>query len=188
VALVELGDSETADALFGRVAEVLARSRAQGPNRVACDQCSASGKPEERSDILVIPWHEAYECGHPQLDEEHRELFRLANALLAAAMEREENPEAFALALDECLVCIARHVAHEERVLEEHGYAGLEEHRASHKTLLERGRALRAAAANGEATMGAFAEFLACEVVARHILLDDRRYFAALGRAPVGDA
>jgi hemerythrin-like metal-binding protein len=72
---------------------------------------------------------------------------------------------------------VARHFSHEEMLLEQHGYARLPAHRRAHAGLLGRANELKAAVANGQASLGSMVEFLAKDVVARHLFGADRDFF-----------
>jgi hemerythrin-like metal-binding protein len=92
-------------------------------------------------------------------------------------------------ALERCLDHVAAHFEHEERLLAHAGYPRLPRHQASHRALLERAQGLRARFLAGEPLTGALVEFLAHEVVARHMLTEDREFFpwvAGLGENESG--
>ncbi|WP_296704613.1 EAL domain-containing protein [Thiocapsa sp. UBA6158] len=125
---------------------------------------------------LHLLWRPSYDCGEPQIDEEHRALFQLANALLDLAII-DPAPANLIPTLDALLEHVAAHFAHEEVLLRQQGYAGLERHSALHKQLLERALALRTEVEQGRLRFGQLAEFLSQEVVARHLLHEDRDFF-----------
>jgi hemerythrin len=62
-------------------------------------------------------------------------------------------------------------------LLERHGYAQLDMHKRAHAGLLARACELRADALAGSVAPGALIEFLANDVVARHLLSADREFF-----------
>ncbi len=127
--------------------------------------------------ILRLSWHESYDCGEPTIDQEHRRLFELANALIDAAFKRASNPHNFDEALNKLLAHVVQHFANEEAILAQHHYAGLEVQAQAHKRLVERALQLRDAAAAGGVTIGELVDFLADEVVARHMLKTDREFY-----------
>ena len=118
-----------------------------------------------------------YECGEPTIDREHRELFELSNAMIDAFMSSGGDPARAAPAYDRLLEHITQHFASEESLLERHGYAGLEAHRRAHAGLLSRARELRNSVVSGGAGLGGLVEFLAGDVVARHLFKADRDFF-----------
>jgi hemerythrin len=139
----------------------------------------------DRSDmILRLSWHESYDCGDPTIDQEHRELFELANALIDAAFKRNSNPQEFDASLNKLIAHVGQHFADEEAILAKHHYAGLELHAQAHKRLVERALQLRDAAAAGGVTIGELVDFLADEVVARHMLQTDREFYPLFNPSP----
>jgi hemerythrin len=111
-------------------------------------------------------------------------LFVLANALIEAAFKRNSNPQEFDASLEKLIEHVARHFADEEAILAQHHYAGLEVHAQAHKRLIERALQLRDAAAGGGVTIGELVDFLADEVVARHMLHTDREFYPLFSPSP----
>jgi diguanylate cyclase (GGDEF)-like protein/hemerythrin-like metal-binding protein len=171
------GESETA--WFGRTDLALYAAKNNGRNRVEVDAHGSSDlwANDRGAMILRMSWHESYDCGEPTIDQEHRKLFELANALIDAAFKRNANPQGFDQALDQLLAHVVHHFEDEESILAKRRYAGLEAHAQAHKRLVERALQLRDAAAAGGVTIGELVDFLADEVVARHMLKTDREFY-----------
>lgn len=125
---------------------------------------------------LHLLWRPSYDCGEPLIDAQHRELFRLANELLDLAI-MDPAPAHLIATLDELLRHIQRHFEDEERILRALGYPDSERHAALHRRLVERALSLREEAEGGGLTFGQLAEFLSRDVVARHMLYEDRDFF-----------
>jgi hemerythrin-like metal-binding protein len=172
-------DDESGKDWFRRVDAMLYRAKSEGRNRVCTDargNSDAWAAGQEHSALCLV-WQEAYECGEAQIDREHRELFDLANVLIQAAISGDDDPLRVGPALDSLLDHVARHFSHEEALLEQVGYARLEAHRHAHAGLLSRAGELRDAVANGQASLGSMVEFLAKDVVARHLFRADRDFY-----------
>ena len=170
---------ESAQVWFGRADAMLYAAKREGRNRVRVD---ARGNSElwaaaQGPAALHLAWQEAYECGEPTIDREHRELFDLANALLDSSLGGGNDPARVASAFQRLMEHIAAHFAHEEALLAQRGYARLEAHRRIHAGLLARACELQDAIAAGGANLGGVVEFLARDVVARHIFKADRDFF-----------
>jgi diguanylate cyclase (GGDEF)-like protein/hemerythrin-like metal-binding protein len=184
--VAEHDSSESESEWFRRADMALYSAKNSGRNRVVVDPRGNSDRwtTDQGATLLRLHWHRTYNCGDATIDLEHRQLFELANALIDAAFTRGANPQAFDFALDKLLVHIARHFAHEEAILARHKYAQLDAHALAHKKLLDRARQLRtAAAAGGGVTIGELVDFLADEVVARHMLKADREFYPLFKKA-----
>lgn len=178
---------EDMDRFFARVDAALYRAKDSGRDRVVTDPTGASDAWSSSGDAVVeLVWHDSYACGEPTIDAEHEELFRLANRLIAASLRQATDRPAFLEALDRLIDHVARHFADEERILAARGYAKLAQHGTAHRRLVARALELKAAAHRGDATTGALVEFLAHEVVARHLLIADRDFYPLFRTAAQG--
>jgi len=169
---------ESADIWFNRVDVELYRAKKYGRNRVCVDRQGSSDVWATQSlSVIRLVWQEAYECGQPKIDSQHRELFELANVLLDASFKAESEPAALGEALDDLLAHIVQHFADEEELLQQHHYDDFVLHQRAHRQLLRRAERLKNAVAAGETTLGNLVEFLANSVVAQHLFKADRDYF-----------
>lgn len=177
--VAEYTDSEGAEAWFKRADAMLYAAKRDGRNAVRID---AQGNSDLWSAHHVTPtlnlaWQEAYECGDPTIDRQHRELFELANVLIDAFLSGAEDFAAIAPAYDRLLEHILRHFADEEAILARRSYPELELHRRAHRGLVARARELRGLVIDGSAGLGGLVEFLAGDVVSRHLFRMDRDFF-----------
>lgn len=179
VGVAEHLDAESSNAWFRRADAMLYAAKQDGRNHVRTDARGNSDAWAEAQGpaALHLVWQESYECGEPDIDAEHRKLFGLANALIDAALTAADRDGDAARAFDRLLEHVATHFAHEEALLAQHGFAHLDAHRRTHAGLLGRAQALRQEWQNGAAGLGAIVEFLAGEVVARHLFKADREFF-----------
>lgn len=84
---------------------------------------------------MAIEWTPDLAVGHPEIDRQHAELFRLANTLLEAMTEGraiEELERTFAFLSDYA----GTHFKAEERQMALHGYAGINAHKAEHAAFI----------------------------------------------------
>jgi hemerythrin-like metal-binding protein len=85
-----------------------------------------------------IVWTEKCRIGIEEVDQQHRKLFALTNALHSSSVDKSENQqEVFSMALRECVEYVQRHFSYEEQLLEKLGYPELASHRAMHKTFVQ---------------------------------------------------
>ena len=80
---------------------------------------------------MAVEWTSDLATGIDEIDDQHREMFRRANALLAAMREGKARGE-IEPTLDYLRSYFLEHFALEERVMAASGYHGLEQHRARH--------------------------------------------------------
>jgi len=170
---------EAIDNWFRRLDRALYQAKTDGRNSVSVARVGNSDvwAAESGPSVARLVWSEAYECGEPNIDAQHRELFRLANATLDASFESETCPGEFAATINRLLAHIVTHFVYEEQALAERDYDDLARHKAAHAALLGRAHELRAAVAVGKTTIGELVDFLADKVVAQHLFTADRRFF-----------
>ena len=177
--VAECMEPETAENWFQRTDQALYAAKAAGRNHVYIDRRGSSDLYADRPGIgvLHLNWLEAYESGEPMIDAEHRELFRLGNALIAAAIKQDSKPEMWRAALDSLRTHVVLHFQNEEAVLARHGYERLAEHQRDHAALLDRARELEAAVIVDAGELVSLVNFVVRDVIARHMLKVDRDFF-----------
>jgi hemerythrin-like metal-binding protein len=129
--------------------------------------------------LVQLIWRRYYESGHPVIDTKHRALFDNANKVLSAVLEDRQTADVAAM-MDAFIADIAQHFREEEAILAGVAYPAAAEHAAQHRALLDKAVALAARVRAGTLSPGELFEYLAHEVVARHILIADREFFHAL--------
>ncbi len=179
VGVAEHSINESAQEWFARVDAALYAAKEGGRNRAIVERKGSSDIWAKASgaSALHLAWSEAYECGEPTIDCEHRELFTLANNLIDASFDKEGAPGAYFAALDRLLAHVVHHFADEEALLGQRHYVHLAAHKRAHAGLLARATKLRADAVAGTTTTGDLVEFLANDIVARHLFTADREFF-----------
>ena len=179
VGVAEHLEAESVEVWFRRADEALYRAKHDGRNRVSVDQRGSSDvwAAESGPSVVRLVWQEAYECGQPTIDDQHRELFELANTLFDASFKSETSPEVFVAALDKLLAHIARHFADEEAILAQYGYKELKQHQLIHAGLMARAGELKTAVLASKTTLGDLVEFVATIVIAHHLFKEDRKFF-----------
>ena len=182
VSAVMRGDGGGTDVLR-RADEALYEAKLAGRNRVQLDvESTELGLAGRHSRSLVrLVWREAYECGHADIDRQHRHLFELSNRLLDAIGDGATPDEAAQL-LQDLLGSVVEHFRDEEAELERAGYAELQHHRQMHQALEAHAHSLATRLAAGKLAVGEALGFVAYDLVARHMLGEDRKFFALLGQ------
>lgn len=84
-----------------------------------------------------IEWSERISVGHPLIDSDHHKLIDLVNRL-HDAMTHRRGAAVLGEVLRELIDYTRVHFAHEERLMREHSYPKLHEHRRQHADLVGR--------------------------------------------------
>ena len=133
--------------------------------------------------MATITWNKAMDVGFDEIDADHKRLVDACNVLIdqvengAATCDLEKT-------LDRLLSEAERHFHNEERLMLEHEYPEIREHKEEHARLLYQARELRKEFLNGDATVPAFLAYFLSDWVKAHIIEVDRR----LGRFLAGRA
>lgn len=185
IGVAERRPRETWQAWFDRADAALYAAKSSGRNqtRAAPGPAARGGEADTSpAESARIDWHPAYESGNEAIDAEHRFLFSLANELLNAVVAKRPGGEIRPMV--ELLVLeIRKHFATEEAMLDEMAYPRLSHHREVHRRLLSRAEGLLASFKSDALEIGELFEFLARDVITRHMLGADRDFFAYVRRA-----
>lgn len=170
---------DTRDQWLAKVDLALYRAKDGGRNRVVAWEESEALPGDHRR----VEWRTEWDTGNQQVDQEHRHLLSLANALLECSVSMPEDGLVERL-LDELLDHVTRHFAEEERILASVRYPHLAEHATLHRKLETEARELRTRLRGGKAEADSFFQFLISRVVVGHMLTADAR-LAAYTRSAV---
>ena len=178
IGAAEYVPGETLEALVQRADQALYQAKAEGRDRVVVAENPAA-EPQDLRPILELQWEEAWLSGHRVIDAQHRRLFELANALLAALTMGLPREEA-ALRWTRLLAHTAQHFSDEERILARSGFAELAHHAGEHQRILALARELHASFTAGALDLGRLLNFLAVDLVKGHLMEEDCTYFKDL--------
>ncbi|NMF87967.1 diguanylate cyclase [Aromatoleum petrolei] len=179
--VAELGEAESRNDWIARADAALYRAKQGGRNRVEADDAVVGHRGTQEGFIRLV-WHASFESGDATLDAEHRALFDEINVLwtLIAA----QHPAAEIRATVEVLYGkMVRHFRDEEALLQRISYPELAAHIRMHEALTVRADALIEELRCGKVDFGTLFAFLAHDMVAKHIVGQDRAYFAYLDTA-----
>jgi diguanylate cyclase (GGDEF)-like protein/hemerythrin-like metal-binding protein/PAS domain S-box-containing protein len=159
--------------------EAMYCAKKAGGNMVRlCSTSAGAAYPDENGvggqPVVRLAWKASFASGNPTIDQEHRELFHLANELLK---KTAAEPIQFNAAFDALLAHVVEHFAHEEAILVGCGYDRIIEHAERHQALVRRALELRRQSDEGGVSLGELIEFLVSDMVAGHMLRMDRDFF-----------
>lgn len=178
--IANLSTGDTMASLTQRADEALYQAKAAGRDQIHVAPNGSEPETVEidvSADFVQLIWHPAYECGNVHIDRQHENLFVLANTLLTAILTGKSNDDVSAL-IDTLIGDVVTHFKDEEAMLAEAGFADLEGHAILHQQLVDRAAELAGLFHQGKLGLGELFQYLANDVVARHMLMDDRKFFA----------
>lgn len=142
---------------------------------VATTKMPQPSQPEPGARLMMMRWRSSFDCGHPVIDMQHRELFNIANDLINSVLDRKPKLETEFM-LHELIEHIKDHFSTEEDVLARTRYPLLAEHRDIHGVLLERARDLQERYRTGLLAVSDLVGFIAYDVISTHIVKDDVKF------------
>ncbi len=133
--------------------------------------------------LLQLSWSKGYESGNAIIDEQHRRLFDMGNALLNAMLSHKPSTE-ISLSLDALLEHVQQHFRTEEKILADLKHPLTIEHKATHEQLLARLREMVNKYCSRKLDFGELSEFITFDLIAKHIATEDRKYFGSYLESP----
>jgi hemerythrin-like metal-binding protein len=134
---------------------------------------------------VQLVWDPTYECGDALIDEQHRQLFALGNAVLDEAMSGAPTA-AVRERLSTLLSHVVAHFAEEEELLERIGFADRVLHRSLHRALVDEALRLESQLEEDRVGVQELLGFLVVRVVQEHLLGADTLFFPAVAASVAG--
>lgn len=166
--------------LVDRADAAMYQAKQSGRNRVVADTEDVRRESTRKQDaigVFELHWRKLYSCGIDKIDTEHEQLFSIANRILAL-LSSDGGTVGMEPLVDELLAHVATHFEHEEQFLEVAGFPELDAHRLNHRKLLAHARGLAEQFRQQQVTAGALLGFVIHDVVATHMIREDRKYFS----------
>ncbi|KDR96404.1 PAS domain S-box-containing protein/diguanylate cyclase (GGDEF) domain-containing protein/hemerythrin-like metal-binding domain protein [Peptoclostridium litorale DSM 5388] len=153
---------------------LLYKSKSSGRNRV---EFAVLGDSKRTTNIFAkLIWQESFNCGHKLIDEQHQNLFFIANELLEAILTEQPTPK-IATIISSLLNHTKQHFQDEEKFLDEINYPDIKHHINVHEELLLKGKELSRKFKANTTSTGEIFQFLAIDVIKEHMLAEDSEFF-----------
>lgn len=124
---------------------------------------------------VLIAWSDNLSVGISSIDEQHKKLVNMINAL-NDAMSRGEARDVLKKIFDGLLVYADKHFGYEEKLFATHKYAAEPAHRKEHDALRKRVTELKQRMDEGDYMLGAEVMAFLKEWLTNHILKSDKAY------------
>jgi len=136
---------------------------------------------EEHVDLVRLMWRVSAESGNETIDSQHKNLFAASNKLLSAIIDNKSKEVCDGM-IGELLAEVVEHFQTEEAIFRKAGYPLAEDHCLNHAELVAKAVALADKYKQDELVVGELFGFLAYEVIAKHMFVEDRKFFPYLHR------
>jgi diguanylate cyclase (GGDEF)-like protein/hemerythrin-like metal-binding protein/PAS domain S-box-containing protein len=150
-----------------------------GRNKVGLagvDLGSADNQDDKQDGFIKLVWLDSFACGNQTIDDQHQNLFEIANNLLAdisnAKHANKQLPD-----IQSLIAAIRIHFNDEEEILSTLGYPMLEKHKRRHTELLSKATELNSRCERGKLAPAELLGFLTFDVVSEHMLAEDQKFF-----------
>ncbi|MTJ81828.1 MAG: diguanylate cyclase [Telmatospirillum sp.] len=184
------------DSLIGAADQALYRAKQAGRNQIQIappaspagddpgDDKPGAAKPEDAptTSQIRLSWQPAYDTGHARIDGQHRALFQATATLLTAMLSGRPNTDLAPL-FDAVIAEFERHFEDEEAILSEIGFPDIDAHASLHRQLESDAAHLAGQLREGRSGLGGIFQFLAQDMIRRHMLEADRSYVPYLAGA-----
>ena len=137
------------------------------------------------SDLAPIAWAwtKDFECGHPVIDQEHKQLFELSSELIDAVLVQASKAD-IEFQLEDLIDHLEKHFLSEEAVLARTKFPLSDEHKNLHRSLLDKALLLRTRYHQGDLPGKDLIDFVNNDLITVHVLHDDLK-FKLRGAAPL---
>ena len=132
--------------------------------------------------MALIEWTDELSVGFTEVDKDHQRLVAIVNELNDAIVRQDDRGD-LEEGLEELIEYTSWHFRHEERLMQEHGYDGMEEHQQIHKDLATKAVEIQSKYEEGDdSVLDILMPFLK-DWLTEHIKVTDKAMGLFFGRA-----
>lgn len=181
IGVAEFHPDETFHQWYERCDKALYLAKDSGRNRVKVAQLpqSENVSPLSISNLLQLTWSNKFCSGHDEIDEQHMQLFSLANDLIDAFLMRRD-----ATLIDEKLLQLSQknsqHFRQEEQLLRRIHYPDVSQHCAEHELMEKKLDELVASYQQNRSDYSDLIHFISMDLISAHLLSIDNHYYPYL--------
>jgi hemerythrin len=124
--------------------------------------------------MSLFVWDEKYSVGHPDIDAQHKLLFKMADDL-HTAMTEGRGKEALSGLFSRLVTYTRHHFSAEENIMRENGYPGYVQHHMEHEKLTRQVMDLQRNVASGKATVTIEIMQFLSDWLRNHIQINDQK-------------
>ena len=123
----------------------------------------------------LLEWSDELSIGINSIDEQHKKLVNMINALNDALAEGKAN-ELLAKIFDGLAVYTVKHFGYEEELFAQHGYVEAEAHKNEHEALINQVKALQDKMNEGDFMISVEVMAFLKDWLTNHIMKTDKAY------------
>ena len=165
--------------VISRADERLYRAKSLGRNRVEFVSVKDAERIEAgtgKESLVKLTWNDAFCCGNPVIDAQHRALFHKANELFDAIFADASKKDVF-LIIEQLLAEVSQHFHDEQVIMEADAFPSVGQHILEHNQLLSQGGKMYQQFKRSTISVGELCHFIFYDIVLLHMLGADRIYF-----------
>ena len=164
------------------------QAKKAGRNRVVLYTAGIVDTADAHVLSVAIPWQESYCSGQPDIDRDHRELFRISNGLMPHLAVQDSGGASYGNILIHLRDHVEKHFRDEEKILREHNYKDVQLHSILHRELLRAFDDMVKRHSEGSASIEELFEYITRTVIEEHLLMEDRKFYYLFDSSARGTA
>ena len=123
----------------------------------------------------LVEWNDELSVGISSIDEQHKKLVNMINALNDALVEGKAN-DLLATIFDGLTVYTVKHFGYEEELFAQHGYVEAESHKNEHEALINQVKTLQNKMNEGDFMISVEVMAFLKDWLTNHIMKTDKAY------------